>query len=276
MLTYATLKKKPKELLALTGLARREFDELLPVFAQALAQAEPSKPKRKKRLRAPGGGRKPGLGSVEDKLLFILVYTKTYPLQVVQGQLFGMSQNSASDWIHRLLPVLTTALETLGVMPEREGAQLAQAPQPGDRRDWIVDGVERRRQRPKDPKTQQMHYSGKKKYHTDKNVIVVNTASRRVDFLSATLPGLAHDKTLAEYAAIRYPPAATLRSDLGFLGYAPTVQAHLQPKKIQEASVDGARETPKLQFGARARARRTCHSRPEAESDCQGPIPQFH
>jgi hypothetical protein len=88
MFTYAALKKKPKELLALTGLARREIGELLPVFAQALMAETPKKPKRKKRQRAAGGGRKPGLGSAEDKLPFILVYTKTNPMQVVQGQLF--------------------------------------------------------------------------------------------------------------------------------------------------------------------------------------------
>jgi hypothetical protein len=50
VLTYETLKKKPKQLLALTGLARREFDELLPAFAQALTRAEElAKPKLKKR-----------------------------------------------------------------------------------------------------------------------------------------------------------------------------------------------------------------------------------
>lgn len=38
MFTYAELQKKPKKLLALTGLVRREFDELLPVFSQALAE----------------------------------------------------------------------------------------------------------------------------------------------------------------------------------------------------------------------------------------------
>ena len=122
MLTYETLQKKPKKLLALTGLARREFDELLPAFSEALTEAEePSKPKPKKRQRAPGGGRKPSLRTADDKLLFILVYTKTYTLQVVQGQLFGMSQSSANEWIHLLLPVLASALDTLGVMPEREG-----------------------------------------------------------------------------------------------------------------------------------------------------------
>ena len=233
MLTYEILKKKPKKLLALTGLALREFDELLAVFAEALSAARArGKPKPKKRRRAPGGGRKPGLGTVEDKLLFILVYLKTYPLQVVQGQLFGMSQSSASEWIHSRLPVLATALDTMGVMPEREGAQAAQHEhRQKEAPDLIIDGVERRRQRPKDPKIQVIHYSGKKKGHYDKNGVVVNTRSKRVSFLSSTLPGSVHDKTLADYVEIRFPKGATLRSDLGCLGYAPTVQAHLQPKK---------------------------------------------
>jgi hypothetical protein len=233
VLTYETLKQKPKELLALTGLARREFDELLPVFAQALMAAEAAKkPKRKKRQRAAGGGRKPGLGSAEDKLLFIWVYTKTYPLQVVQGQLFGMSQSSASEWIQRLLPILMAALDALGVLPERDGAQVArQKRRPGETPDVIVDGVERRRLRPKDAKMQVIHYSGKKKGHFDKNVVVVNTRSKQVSYLSETLPGSVHDKALADHAKVAYPKATTLRSDLGFLGYGPTVREHLQPKK---------------------------------------------
>ena len=233
MLTYTELRKKPKKLLALTGLARREFDELLPVFTKALAEAErPTHRKRKKRQRAPGGGRKPSLGPVEDKLLFILVYIKTYPLQVVQGEMFGMSQPSANAWIHRLLPVLRASLDRLGVLPERDGDQAASAARRrGEPADLIVDGVERRRQRPKDPTEQVIHYSGKKKTHSDKNVIVVNTASERVSYLSPTLPGAAHDKALADYAEIQYPQHATLRSDSGFIGYAPNVHTHLQPKK---------------------------------------------
>ena len=233
MLTYAELQKQPKKLLALTGLARREFAELLPVFTQALAEAETAiNPKPKKRQRAPGGGRKPGLGPAEDKLLFILVYTKTYPLQVVQGELFDMSQSSANEWIHSLLPVLRETLDRLGVLPERDGDQAARAARRrGEPADLIVDGVERRRQRPKHPTEQVIHYSGKKKAHSDKNVIVVNTGSQRVSYLSPTLPGAAHDKALADYAHIQYPKTAILRSDSGFIGYAPSVRQHLQPKK---------------------------------------------
>lgn len=233
MIRYATLKKKPKDLLALTGLARREFDELLPVFEQALPK---SRTRRKRQQRAPGGGRKPVLPTAADKLLFILVYTKTYPLQTVQAHLFGMSQQSANRYIQQLLPVLAAALERLGVMPERDGTQVAQHERrKGAAPDLIVDGVERRRQRPKSPEKQAIHYSGKTKDHTDKNVVVVNTQTKRVSFLSQTRPGSVHDKKVADQAQIRYPRNTTLRSDLGFQGYVPPVQEHLQPKKSPSA-----------------------------------------
>jgi hypothetical protein len=233
MLIYETLKTKPKELLALTGLARREFEELLPAFAHALQAAEEqNRPALPPRQRAPGGGRKPSLRTTEDKLLFALVYTKTYPLQVVQGQLFGMSQSSANEWIHFLMPLLATALDELGVLPERDGSQVArQERRQAESLDLIVDGVERPRQRPKNRKKQVLHYSGKKKLHTDKNIVVVRTHSKHVAYLSPTLPGVVHDKALVDWVNIQYPPAATLRSDLGFYGYQPRVREHLQPKK---------------------------------------------
>lgn len=229
MLRYATLKKKPKELLALTGLTRREFEELLPAFEQALTTPPTA---RKGRKRAPGGGRKASLPTVADQLLFVLVYVKTYPLQVVQAQLFGISQPSANRYLRRLLPVLAEALDDLGVMPERDGRKVAQHERrQGEAQDLIVDGVERRRQRPQKPEIQAIHYSGKRHAHMDKNVVVVNTQTKRVSFLSPTLPGAVHDKALADHVQIQYPKNCTLRSDLGFLGYTPPVQEHLQPKK---------------------------------------------
>jgi hypothetical protein len=55
----------------------------------------------------------------------------------------------------------------------------------------------------------------------------------RVSYLSPTLPGSVHGPALAGYASIQYPKNATLRSDLGFYGWAPTVREHLQPKTIR-------------------------------------------
>jgi hypothetical protein len=230
MLRYERLKHQPKRLLALTGLARREFEELLPAFGRAYAARYPAA--KKKRNRAVGGGRRATLETLEDKLLFILVYQKTYPLQVVQTELFGFSQSSANHWIHHLLPVLLEALEALGVLPERDGERLAQHERrQHEPRDWVIDGTERRRQRPKNPEKQALHYSGKKKTHSDKNLVIVNTVSRRVTFLSATHAGKTHDKKVADQERVRYPRHCTLRQDTGFQGYAPRVARLCQPKK---------------------------------------------
>jgi len=62
----------------------------------------------------------------EDRLFFILVYLKTYALQVVQGHLFGMDQSKANQWIHMLFPALLAALRTLGDAPARSLTALAQ------------------------------------------------------------------------------------------------------------------------------------------------------
>jgi hypothetical protein len=59
-------------------------------------------------------------------LLFILIYLKTYALQVVQGRLFGMGQSKAHQWIHVLLVVLQATLRTLGDAPTRSLTALAQ------------------------------------------------------------------------------------------------------------------------------------------------------
>src|SRR5262245_35789476 len=61
----------------------------------------------------------------EDRLLFILVYLKTYPLHVVQGKLFGMGQSKAHQWIHVLLAVLQATLRVLGDVPSRSVTELA-------------------------------------------------------------------------------------------------------------------------------------------------------
>src|SRR5207344_1043631 len=66
------------------------------------------------------------LPTPEDRLFFILVYLKTYALQVVQGRLFGMGQSKAHQWIHVLLVVLQSMKNKLGDDPTRSLTALAQ------------------------------------------------------------------------------------------------------------------------------------------------------
>src|SRR5262245_36719883 len=122
MVTYTTLKLNPRKFLALTGLTPQEFDLLLPPFLRAYERLY--HPDRtlgdRPRRRFPGGGRHGALYPRPQKLLFILVYIKAYPLQVVLGELFGLSQSQVNHWIHRLLPVLRSALDDVGALSDRD------------------------------------------------------------------------------------------------------------------------------------------------------------
>ena len=101
----------------------------------------------------------------------------------------------------------------------------------GETPDYVIDGTERRRQRPTSPEKQAIHYSGKKKHHTDKNIIVSHAQSGRVGYLSPTRPGTVHDKKLAEHEQIHFPRQSVVHKDTGFQGYEPPVKQTLQPKK---------------------------------------------
>ena len=152
MLTYEELKINPRRFLSLTGLTPEEFEDLLPAYQRAYQKkyAASKTIAGKARKRQAGGGRKGSLEGIEQKLLFALVYQKGYPLQAIQGELFGISQGRANEWIHRLLPILKQALEDLGVLPERAPKKFKAKEK--DRKDSaasIIDGTERRRQRPK-------------------------------------------------------------------------------------------------------------------------------
>lgn len=242
MITYADLKNKPKEFLAATGLRVEEFEQLLPGFKEKLAARQPSEElttRGKLRQRRRGAGPKEQLSTDEDKLLFILVYQKTYPIQTMQGLHFGLSQSRTSYWIHFLMPILQEVLADLGHVPERDPEQLLDDPLMNETAaDLLTDGTERRQQRSQDAQQQTEQYSGKKKTHTDKNVLLVNLHSKKVIFLSATEKGKKHDKKIMDEQELSFPLGATLLKDTGFQGYEPKGVFTLQPKKTEGPGVE--------------------------------------
>ena len=234
MLTYTELGRNRRKFIALTGLTPKEFKVLLPAFARAYQRRYPAKQTLagSTRQRRAGGGRKSVLNTPEQKLLFALVYLKAYPLPVLLGEVFELSQASTNSWIHRLLPILQQALKELGVQPERNPRKFAQRERRhGEPLDLIIDGTDRRRQRPKNKAKQDEHYTGHKKAHTDKNVVVANRKTKRIGFLSRTYAGRVQDKKIADMERIAYPRGTHLRKDTGFQGYDPRGVATYQPKK---------------------------------------------
>jgi Helix-turn-helix of DDE superfamily endonuclease len=127
-LRFTDVQARPTEFLDFTSLTLEEFQTLVPPF-EAAFQAHTAvwrrdgKPRTTRQFTV---YKTCPLPTPEDRLFFLLVYLKTYALQVVQGRLFGMSQSKAKQWIHMLLPPLLAALRTLGDAPARSLTALAQ------------------------------------------------------------------------------------------------------------------------------------------------------
>jgi hypothetical protein len=256
---FADLQSRSTEFLDFTSLTLDEFQQLVPPFEAAFqahmaAWRLDGKPRTARQFSV---YKNCPLPTPEDRLFFLLTYLKTYSLQVVQGRLFGMGQSKANQWIHVLLPVLLVALRTLGDAPARSLTALAQrlgvteadaatvvTPlaeelAPMARRTsrhagvppFAHDGTERRIVRPQDPAEQTGCYSGKKKDHTIKNVLLVN-ALLIILFLSDTYGGRVHDKPIADATPYPLPAGSRLLQDLGFLAFTlPQVEILMPTKK---------------------------------------------
>jgi hypothetical protein len=127
-LRFTDLETRPTEVLDLTSLTLDELRQLVVPFEAAFQahMADWRLDGRPRTARRYTTYTNCPLPTPEDRLLFILVYLKTYPLQVVQGRLFGMGQSKAHQWIHVLLVVLRATLRTLGDAPTRSLTALAQ------------------------------------------------------------------------------------------------------------------------------------------------------
>lgn len=230
MTNYTKLSRKPKQFHALTGYTLEEFHSLLPAFvARFLAYVqEYTLEGKKRRKRRYVTYKNSPLRTMEDKLVFILMYLRKATTQDIFGEVFGISQPVTNKWIHVLHPCLNQALAELGAVPSRAASDL----QVGDEeiKVYFQDGTERPIQRPKDGEIQKTYYSGKKKRHTVKNNVVVN-AQGRIVLLTTTCEGKKHDKKIADEAEFLLPEGSILYQDSGFQGFALEGVTILQPKK---------------------------------------------
>ena len=232
MLNLERILNQDRLMRAMTGLNRPAFEALLPSFAQAYRQSLLHSDTERK--RAPGGGRKPTLRTMEAKLFYILFYCKCYPTFDLASVLFNFDRSPAHDWVHRLLPILEAALGQKMMLPERKLESIEQFLERfPEVQEVILDGTERPVQRPKNPEQQKEHYSGKKKRHTRKH-ITGSTRNKRVIVLTQARAGKVHDKRQLDEADLvgNIPDAVRVAGDLGFQGLQKEfVNIHLPHKK---------------------------------------------
>ena len=227
MLNIARIKKSNRQIKALTGMNTHEFALLVSEIEKILYEAAA----KKTRKRAVGGGRKGALKSSESKTFFILFYLKVYPTYDLAAAIFDVDKSRVSRWVKQLLPILETVLGRSCVLPKRKVQSAEELFEHfPETKDLFVDGLERRTQRSTKPKQQRRQYSGKKKCHTRKNIVVADE-QKRILYLSASKNGKIHDFKQVQKTELldNIPPDTTVWVDKGFQG----IKNKVPPEQVQ-------------------------------------------
>jgi Helix-turn-helix of DDE superfamily endonuclease/DDE superfamily endonuclease len=177
MLSYEGLSKRPETFRSFTGLEVSEFDSIYAKVEPRYVEFERKRLSRADRTNDIGAGR-PFKLSLRDRLLMFLVYYRTYITSTLSGFLFGLDQSNVLKDIRMLEPLVRECVP----IPKKvyEGARRARTLEeveeffPGFKA--FVDSTEQEIPRPKkDTRKRKTHYSGKKKRHTVKTQLTVNS-----------------------------------------------------------------------------------------------------
>ncbi len=220
MLNIGAAFQSERTIKAVIGVNIEEFNKLLPKFAEELEKERLSTASLPTSSRAPGAGRKHTLREAKEKLFYILFYLKCYPTYDLAGLCFDVDRSQACRWVEELLPMLRKVLAQEQVLPLRGSlsddviSYLFQ-----DVTELYLDGTERPVQRPVEHEQQKACYSGKKKRHTRKHLIL-NDERKRVLILIGTYEGKKHDYAIFKNSRIAplIPEQCNVFVDLGFQG----------------------------------------------------------
>jgi DDE superfamily endonuclease/Helix-turn-helix of DDE superfamily endonuclease len=220
-MNYEKSRQNLRRFQSLTSLTISEFDELLLYFeANWLHFIERYNLDGTLRLRAYSPRNESQLPTVAHKLFFILLYEKNNTLQEFLAASFDLDTGMANKWIHILSPILEKSLAAYKAASKIQSADFKYDTT------YLIDGIERTVQR--DTYHQEDFYSGKKKTHTVKNLVITNLLGFII-WASPTAYGRIHDKTMSE--SIQITNNIILMADLGFKGWEPKSIKLLLPHK---------------------------------------------
>lgn len=245
MSLYRKLSSKPKLFLSVAGISLSDFQRLLPAFEHAFRRLEGARKARTvqaqaERQRAIGGGAQ-FAHELPDQLLMLLLYYRLYLTQEFMTLLFKVESKSA---ICRNIQLMRAVCQAVLPVPAKAFRRILELAKKEQRRrqkrigsieefqtaypelTFLIDGVEQPKRKPQDKQKRKSDYSGKKKRHTRKQIVLGTPAGIIVD-QSPSVGGRGHDfQVFKEDHAQRgvllqlKEYRATLYGDSGFQGIA--------------------------------------------------------
>lgn len=203
------------------GLTKEQFMIMSEVFTATYHENQDQRLLNGEIRNLPKGGSIGVLNTPQKMLFFILYYMKTYCTFDVLGFTFGFSSGHAHDHIKRIFPILQRTLLAMDVLPVRTISSVEELIQLVEKHGEIMlDGVESACVRPQNDELQKARYSGKKKQHTLKTLVISNSDSR-ILLVYLIAAGSVHDYNLFKQlfdSKIPWFKDTSIFLDLGFYG----------------------------------------------------------
>jgi hypothetical protein len=206
---YNKLVNRPYIFLRITGISTGKFNDII----KKLQPIWYKKHLNKKIL----DGRPYGVGSLENQLLCLLIYYRTYTTQLFIGFWFRVDDATVCRTIKRLEPFLFQVVK-IEKEPKLSEDTL---------RTLLLDATEQRTQGTNDFDCP--YYSGKKKCHTIKTEIIM-TKKGKIIQISQPFPGSVHDITVRRESD-PIPESKSIYADSGYQGLANDYSNIKLPKK---------------------------------------------
>lgn len=225
----------PREWQATVGLDSERFMKLVDLASSAFTELN-GKSFEKKILDSPNLSNIK-IRSVRELIFFTLFILKSGITFDIAGFLMEFDQSRAHRNFGVGLRLIHYTLDVEGYIPVRSIAdplEFNQVLEAGS--ELIIDATEQYIQRPQDRDVQKEAYSGKKKHHTCK-AMIISTLDRYIHYVSNSYTGNSHDFSLLKYEfdpSLDWFEGYTVRVDLGYQGFLkdyPKATTHIPIKK---------------------------------------------
>ncbi len=232
----------------LIGIDYKQFVALVELAEKRHIEKQAKIEKRKVRMIAPGGGRKPGI-SAKEGVCLCLVYLRQKPTFEILALLFDISKTKANDafnyWIEILRDILP-ASQMEEVEGERQKYQ--ELRRMLTEYELIVDSAEQAIARPIDYQEQKQYYSGKKKMHTLKNQFIVLPGGKDIVDINLGKLGKTSDINLFRETRNKFEVEQKFIGDKAYKGDDAIATPHKKPKKGQ---ISGLQKDENQQLSSR-------------------------
>ncbi|BAY14201.1 transposase family protein [Calothrix sp. NIES-2098] len=217
-MVFDYIQKYPHRTKQILGISYEQLQSLLNCACKRHQEIKIQQESRKIRINAAGGGRKELL-SIQEQVCLCLFYLRQMPTFQVLGMLFGISKTEANDTFHSWIPILRDILPaSLLEQVSNNESELLFVQEVLTNFRLLVDSLEQPIYRNSDQKEQQKYFSGKKRQHTLKSLMVGIPEGKDIVEVEVGVPGPTADIKLFRQSQNKFDKSQPFSGDKGFQG----------------------------------------------------------